>query len=130
MSTDDANEPRPGPASQPDTVEPPAQPEPEARAVPEAVEAADVDRERETVAPDLERPARGVDWVRPSDLISRAGAVLSRKGIDFQDELFQRARTGIGAGAKRAVASARRLPALSWFGREEPAPEARGLGRE
>lgn len=130
MSTDHPNEPRPDSAARPDPVEPTEPPAPAPPAVPESVEAADIDRDRAIVEPDPERPARGVDWVRPSDLISRAGGALSRKGIDFQAELFQRARTGIGAGTKRTAAYARRLPGLSWFGHEEPAPEARGLGRE
>ncbi len=97
---------------------------------PEAIQAADVDHNQNTQTLDTERPTRGVDWVRPSDLLSRAGGAVSRRGVDFQADLFRRARSGIATGARQAVGYARRLPPLSAFGREEPAPETRGLGRE
>ncbi|MGO2311921.1 hypothetical protein ACTXKH_07695 [Brachybacterium tyrofermentans] len=119
----------------------PQQPPPETRApelsdpsagmAPDAIQAADVDRDpqaREGLDPD--KPARGVDWVRTSDLMSRAGGALSRRGIDFQAAMFQRLRSGIATGAKQVAAYAKRLPPLSAFGREEPAAEGRGLGRE
>ncbi|MDS2171836.1 hypothetical protein Q7C18_03925 [Nesterenkonia sp. CL21] len=121
--------------------EPPQQPPPETRAperadlsaamAPEAIQAADVDRdEQATQTLDTDKPTRGVDWVRPSDLMSRAGGALSRRGIDFQTEMFQHARAGIATGAKQVAAYAKRLPPLSAFGREEPAAQARGLGRD
>ena len=98
---------------------------------PEAIQAADVDREKQIPeGVDVDKPTRGVDWVRPSDLLSRAGGAVSRRGIDFQDALSHRVRSGIAAGAQRVAAGARRLPPLSAFGREEPAPEAPGLGRK
>lgn len=98
---------------------------------PEAVQAADIDREKQSAeGVDVEKPARGVDWVRPSDLMARAGGAVSRRGIDIQDALSRRARAGIATGAERVAARARRLPPLSAFGREEPAPEAPGLGRK
>lgn len=109
----------------------PERPEASAGMAPEAIQAADVDRDRQAAADlDTEKPTRGVDWVRPSDLMSRAGGALSRRGIDFQADLSSRARAGIATGAKYLVASAKRLPPLSAFGREEPAVEPRGLGRE
>ena len=90
---------------------------------PEAVQAADVDRgSRDTK--ELE-----VDWVRPSDLLSRASGALARSGIDFQAGLAQRARSGIVAGAKASASRVRRLAPLSAFGRGEPAVEQRGLER-
>ncbi|MGO1317403.1 hypothetical protein [Mycetocola reblochoni] len=112
----------------PDPSPTPERPEPSGMA-PEAIQAADVDRDQQAEL-DTEKPARGVDWVRPSDLMSRAGGALSRRGIDLQADLALRARSGIAAGAKHLAASARRLPPLSAFGREEPAVEARSLGRE
>ncbi|MFZ2481123.1 MAG: hypothetical protein WAW78_10710 [Propioniciclava sp.] len=97
---------------------------------PEAVQAADVDRgSRDTKELEVERPARGVDWVRPSDLLSRASGALARSGIDFQAGLAQRARSGIVAGAKASASRVRRLAPLSAFGRGEPAVEQRGLER-
>lgn len=97
---------------------------------PEAVQAADVDRgNRDTKELEVERPARGVDWVRPSDLLSRANGALARSGVDFQAGLAQRARSGIVAGAKASASRVRRLAPLSAFGRGEPAVEQRGLER-
>jgi hypothetical protein len=72
--------------------------------------------------------ARGVDWVRPSDLmVSRSGRLAGR-GIDFQAELSRRTRHGIvragratGHGVMKAGRGmserARRLPPASAFGR-------------
>ena len=100
------------------------------RAYAEAVQAADVDRgSRDTKELEVERPARGVDWVRPSDLLSRASGALARSGVDFQAGLAQRARSGIVAGAKASASRVRRLAPLSAFGRGEPAVEQRGLER-
>lgn len=116
------------PQRPPDPSPTPERPEPPGMA-PEAIQAADVDRDQEAEL-DTEKPARGVDWVRPSDLMSRAGGALSRRGIDLQADLSSRARAGIAAGAKHLVGSAKRLPPLSAFGREDPAVETRSLGRE
>lgn len=100
---------------------------------PEAVQAADVHRAGLRLRPDVEAaaqaPTRGVDWVRPTDLIARAGGVLSRRGIDVHEELMRRTRSGIGARTRQIATLSMRLPSLSAFGREEPAADARGLGR-
>ncbi|MGP9695118.1 hypothetical protein ACT3TZ_10925 [Brachybacterium sp. AOP25-B2-12] len=124
----------PHPSHQPPpeaTVEPREGPDPSASMAPEAIQAADVDRNPQTGdALDLDRPARGVDWVRASDLVSRGSGYLSRRGIDLQADLFGRARSGIATGARHVAAGVKRLSPLSAFGREEPALEARGLGRE
>ncbi|WP_396290652.1 hypothetical protein [Curtobacterium sp. KT1] len=106
-------------------------PDSSAGMAPEAIQAAGVDRGQHAVEGlDTERPARGVDWVRPTDLMARAGGAVSRRGIDFQDDLFRLARSGIATGAKQVAAYAKRLPPASAFGRDEPAPEAQGLGRK
>ncbi|MGA4508291.1 hypothetical protein ACQB6R_04585 [Propionibacteriaceae bacterium G1746] len=108
-----------------------ARPDPSAGMAPEAIQAADVDREKQPAeGVDVEKPARGVDWVRPSDLMARAGGAISQRGIDVQDTLSRHARYGIAAGAERVAAQARRLPPLSAFGREEPVAEAPGLVRK
>ncbi|GAA1558417.1 hypothetical protein [Brevibacterium picturae] len=112
----------------PDLSPTPERPEPPAMA-PEAIQAADVVRDQQTEL-DTEKPTRGVDWVRPSDLMSRAGGALSRRGIDLQADLSHRARAGLATGAKHLVASAKRLPPLSAFGRDEPAVETQSLSRE
>lgn len=117
------------PQRPPDPSPMPERPETSAGMVPEAIQAADVDRDQQAEL-DTEKPARGVHWVRPSDLMSRAGGAVSRRGIDLQADLSHRARASLATGAKHLVASAKRLPPLSAFGREEPAVEARSLGRE
>ncbi|MDQ7991086.1 MAG: hypothetical protein REI45_00225 [Propionicimonas sp.] len=68
--------------------------------------------------------ARGVEWVRPSELlVSRSGRVAGR-GIDFQAELARRARRVPGqtfratrTGVRSVSERARKLPPVSAFGR-------------
>ena len=68
---------------------------------------------------------RGVEWVRPSDLIARHSAALAGKGIDLQAELARRTRTTATTSARSLSARARALPPLSAFGhRHSPAPSA------
>lgn len=90
-------------------------PEPlEAASTPEAVRAAQVARDDKQHA--LVR-GRGVEWVRPTDLIARHSAHAAGLGLDFQAELARRTRTPIGAGVRRLGDRARRLPPISAFGR-------------
>ena len=119
MNTTDNPQPRtdthlPDPArSVPD--EPRERPEPvEATTAPEAVRAAQVAREDKQHA--IVR-GRGVEWVRPTDLIARHSAHAAGRGLDFQAELARRTRTPIGAGFHRLGDRARRLPPISAFGR-------------
>ena len=77
------------------------------------------------------RRARGVEWVRPTDLIARHGAALAGRGIDFEVELARRTGTPIATGARRLGERARRLPPLSAFGRGssgQVAPSRLGVG--
>ncbi|MFT4123708.1 MAG: hypothetical protein QM635_07750 [Microbacteriaceae bacterium] len=68
--------------------------------------------------------ARGVEWVRPSELlVSRSGRIAGR-GIDFQAELARRARRVPGqtyratrTGVRSLSERARKLPPASAFGR-------------
>lgn len=98
---------------------------------PDAVRAARASRRRGTEwqTPAAEdRRARGVAWVRPTDLIARHGAALAGRGIDFEVELARRTRTPITAGVRGLGERARRLPPLSAFGRsstEQAAPSRR-----
>ena len=95
--------------------EPRERPQPvEATSTPEAVRAAQVARDDKQHA--LVR-GRGVDWVRPTDLIARHSAHAAGRGLDFQAELARRTRTPLGAGVRRLGDSARRLPPISAFGR-------------
>ena len=104
----------PGPARSM-SDEPRERPEPaEATTVPEAVRAAQVARDDKQHA--IVR-GRGVEWVRPTDLIARHSAHAAGRGLDFQAELARRTRTPIGAGFRRLGDRARRLPPISAFGR-------------
>ena len=90
-------------------------PEPvEATSTPEAVRAAQVARDDKQHT--LVR-GRGVEWVRPTDLIARHSAHAAGRGLDFQAELARRTRTPLGAGVRRLGDRARRLPPISAFGR-------------
>ena len=86
----------------------------EATGTPEAVRAAQVARDDKQHA--IVR-GRGVEWVRPTDLIARHSAHAAGRGLDFQAELARRTRTPIGAGVRRLGDRARRLPPISAFGR-------------
>lgn len=86
----------------------------EAASTPDAVRAAQAtrsDKEHGIV------PGRGVEWVRPTDLIARQSAHVAGRGLDFQTELARRTRAPIDAGVRRLGDRARRLPPLSAFGR-------------
>lgn len=86
----------------------------EVTSTPETVRAAQVARDDKQHA--LVR-GRGVEWVRPTDLIARHSAHAAGRGLDFQAELARRTRTPLGAGVRRLGDRARRLPPISAFGR-------------
>lgn len=126
----------------PDTDERAPEPETERTAsepveqheAPEAVRAAEVARRRATgtskPAADARR-VRGVEWVRPTDLLARQGSALAGQGIDFEVELARRTRAPLTTGARHLGERVRRLPPLSAFGRGPvgQAPPARpGVG--
>lgn len=101
--------------------------------VPDAVEAADVSRR----APALDvgsmnrSGGRGVEWVRPSDLIARHTGQLAGRGIDFHTALAARSRAAVTTGARGVGDRARHLSPLSAFGRGPrtmPAVERSGVG--
>ncbi|MCA0435122.1 MAG: hypothetical protein LCH98_01310 [Actinobacteria bacterium] len=105
---------KPDPA-RPVPEEPRERPEPvEVTSTPEAVRAAQVARDDRQHA--LVR-GRGVEWVRPTDLIARHSAHAAGRGLDFQAELARRTRTPLGAGVRRLGDRARRLPPISALGR-------------
>ena len=90
---------------------------------PEAVQAAKIaglrGNSRERLAHEGPHPARGVEWVRPTDLLARHGAALAGRGIDFEVELARRTRTATNTGVRGLGDRARRLPPLSAFGRSK-----------
>lgn len=86
------------------------------------VRAATVARHGEKQPPlDVGRRARGVEWVRPTELIARHGAALAGRGIDLEVELARRGRAPMTAGVRHLSDRAHRLPPLSAFGRSSPA---------
>ena len=74
---------------------------------------------------------RGVDWVRPTDLIAQGGGALSRRSIDRTADMNRHGRAPIEKGARWVAARAKRLPPLSAFGRRggaEQGPRRAGVG--
>ncbi|PMC74304.1 hypothetical protein CJ197_14240 [Brachybacterium sp. UMB0905] len=85
-----------------------------AEGVPDAVKA----RTARTISrPVSGQVGRGVEWVRPTDLMARRGATVAGRGIHFQTALSQKTRHGITVGARRVGDRAARLAPLSAFGR-------------
>jgi len=74
---------------------------------------------------------RGVDWMRPTDLIAQGGGALSRRGIDHTAEMDRHVRAPIEKGARWVAERAKRLPPLSAFGHRggtEQGPRRSGVG--
>jgi len=101
----------------------------EAAGTPDAVKDAE---SRKAVKEKLARVrGRGVDWVRPTDLIAQGGGRLSRRGIDRTAEMNRHVRAPIEKGARWVAERAKRLPPLSAFGRRggaEQGPHRSGVG--
>ena len=85
--------------------------------LPEAVAAASVQRRRTRagIDPTVYR-GRGVEWVRPTDLIARGSSRVAEAGINFQTELRRRTFEVTAASARGISDRARHLPPLSAFG--------------
>ncbi|MBC9944746.1 hypothetical protein ICL81_09520 [Leucobacter sp. cx-328] len=67
---------------------------------------------------------RGVEWVRPTDLMARSSARVAGAGINFQSELHRRTRAAAQESTRRLAERARHLPPLSAFGRGATRPDA------
>lgn len=89
---------------------------------PEAMRAAQITEDGEQEAASSATRVRGVEWVRPTDLMARHGATVAGRGIDFQAELARRAREPVADRLHRLGDRARQLPPLSAFGRGHPTP--------
>lgn len=101
----------------------------EATTTSEAVRAAQVARNQKQHA-GMAR-GRGVEWVRPTDLMARHSANVAGRGLDFQAELARRSRTPLRVGMQAARDRARRLPPITAFGRRSvttSAPTRPGVG--
>mgnify|MGYP001025348101 FL=1 len=119
MSTDDLMREQP-----PRRIEPEQAKKPD----PEAAEAAEVAGtpdavKQQTARRDAVRErmdqvrGRGVEWVRPTDLIVRSSGTLAGRGIEFNSAQGRRFRSSLAAGARSVSERAKRLPPLSAFGR-------------
>ena len=84
---------------------------------PGAVEAASVQGHSRSAGID---PAfyrgRGIEWVRPTDLMMRGGSRVAGAGINFQTELQRRKYQATATSARGIAERARHLPPLSAFG--------------
>src|SRR5690625_3395771 len=122
----------------------------EVRQVPEAVAAADVTKRKgttvETAAADEitdaaeaaeveqkleEHRARGIEWVRPTDLIARNTASLAGRGIDMEVEMSRKARAPLVDGRRNLGARAKRLapPTASGHGARRHAPTSAAVAK-
>ena len=114
--------------------EPPkARPEPaEETQTPAAMRAAQIAEDGEQETASSATRVRGVEWVRPTDLMARHGATITGRGIDFQAELARRTREPVAARLHRLGDRAPQLPPLSAFGRShpsQPGPRRSGVGK-
>lgn len=64
--------------------------------------------------------ARGVEWVRPTDLMARGSARVAGAGINFQSELRRRTHKATRTSVRGIAEHTHRLPPLSAFGRGTP----------
>jgi hypothetical protein len=99
----------------------------ESASTPGAVEEADVAKKTEEEKLQKHR-AKGVEWVRMSDLMSRHTSSVAGRGIDLHTELTHRVRDPL---LERAKALARKLPPVSAFGRRggpDRGPTRSGVG--
>lgn len=78
----------------------------------------------------LDVRGRGVEWVRPTDLIARQSSRLAGRGLDLHTELARRSRASTVTGLRHLSNRARRLPPASDFGRggTRPGPQRSGVG--
>jgi hypothetical protein len=85
---------------------------------PDAIEASAVNKPRLDPAVDpTARYVRGIEWVRPTDLLVRGGSRVAGAGIDFHADLGRRAREAAASGTHAMSPRAKRLPPVSAFGR-------------
>lgn len=121
ISTQDDQE-RPNPHEREQTLER------ESAGTPDAVEEADVAKKADEAEKAQKHRAKGVEWVRMSDLMSRHTSSVVGRGIDLHTELTHRVRDPL---LERAKTLARKLPPVSAFGRRggpDRGPTRSGVG--
>lgn len=60
--------------------------------------------------------ARGVEWVRASDLLTRGTSWVAGEGIRFHQTAGVQTRRGVASGVRAVSRRARELPPVSAFG--------------
>ncbi|GAA1532548.1 hypothetical protein [Brevibacterium picturae] len=93
---------------------------------PDAIEHEKTAQRRASLRQRLQVPqGRGVDWVRPTDLVARSSAAMAGRGIALQEHLARKVDRGlVTAGKSVGAFAAKKLPPLKAFGRSharEPA---------
>jgi hypothetical protein len=84
---------------------------------PETVEATSArSRRRRVVVNPASYRGRGVEWVRPTDLMARSGSRVAGAGINFQAELHRRTHDAATTSIRGVAERARRLLPASAFG--------------
>ncbi|GFZ89698.1 hypothetical protein GCM10011359_18730 [Nesterenkonia alkaliphila] len=105
---------------------------PEAVGAPDAVEHEKTLSGRERLRQAISVPrGSGIEWVRPTEFFTRAGASASGRGIDYTAALSQTSRSAAWAGMRTVGSKARNLPPLSSFGRgghTAPTPARTSVG--
>lgn len=76
-------------------------------------------QELPTASRDASCRARGLQWVRPTDLLTGHSAAAAGRGLDLQVKLARRARTTTVTALRALRGPARRLPLTSSFGRSD-----------
>lgn len=89
---------------------------------PDAIEAEHTSQQSMQLAQEQHR-ARGVDWVRPTELTVRHSATVAGRGIDFHAHLAHQTRTGIANASTKITNRVKQLPPLSAFGRRTSSRE-------
>lgn len=92
----------------------------DATGTPDAIEATSIRHSDPAIDParaSHQRVGRGVEWVRPTDLMARTGSRMAGAGIDFQANMARRSRHAATTSARALAVRARRLPPVSAFGR-------------
>lgn len=116
MSTDDLMREQPPRHIEPEQAKKPDTEAAELAGTPDAVKQETARRQAGRGRLDRVR-GRGVEWVRPTDLLARSSGNLAGRGIEFNSEQGRRFRSTLASGARSVSERARRLPPLSAFGR-------------
>jgi hypothetical protein len=91
--------------------------------VPDAVKQTDASR-RALEEKVISARARGVEWVRASDLLSRGAGRMAGAGIRFHQAAGTQTRQGLASAVRAVSRRVRELPQVSAFGRRSATSSA------